>query len=381
MLRPKNNSNQILESQQVLEALVTAIRPYVPLELQGTRLTPEDLWAILGYASVQQMSIESACAEFATGPSGNRVREVLHAALPARPVLQRQLNTALRQQLPRPFRKFKRRFAIALDVTLIPYYGDRERGHAELLKAQAKAGTHYFHGYATVSIVHHWQRYVLALRFVSPGETMVQIVRDLLDRVRRLGVPVRRVYLDKEFYAVEVFRTLDRRGLAYIVPLPAQARVRRLFHGRGSRFDTYTLRPNQPAAYELRVAVVRRRQARRSRKPVNRWFAYAFAGLPAGTQPRQVFELYRQRFGIETSYRQMNAVRARTSSHSPILRLLLIGLALILLNLYVFLRRNHTWRRRHWLTLTRLGSAFARAVEKHFGIKPIQQVTHLPIVS
>ncbi len=274
MLRPKSHSSRTLESRQVLNALVEAIRPYVPLELQGTRLTPDDLWAILSYASVQQMSIESACAELDASPSGNRVREVLQAALPERPVLQRQLNTALRRQLPRPYRKFKRSFALALDLTLIPYYGDRERGQAELLKAQAKAGTHYFHGYATVSSVHHWRRYVLALGFASPGESMVEIARDLLDRVRELGVPVRRVCLDKEFYALEVFQLLDRRGLAYVIPVPARPAVQRLFHGT-TRFDIYTLKSTEPGPHRLRVAVVHRRRAHRSKKHVGRWFAYA----------------------------------------------------------------------------------------------------------
>jgi putative transposase len=332
----------------------------------------------LGYASVQQCSIESACAEREAAPSANRLREVLHAALPERAVLQRDLNTALRQQLPRPFRRFKRSFSLAVDLTLIPYYGDRELGRAELLKAQAKAGPHYFHGYATVSIVHHWRRYVLAVRFVSPGESMVKIVRDLLDRVRQLGVPVRRVYLDKEFYAYEVFRLLDRRGLAYVIPVPARAAVRRWFHGR-SRFEPYTLQSGEQGDYRLQLAVVHRRRTHRSHKPVGRWFAYACAGLPPGTRAWDVFERYRQRFGIETSYRQMNQLRARTSSRRVSLRLLLVGLALLVLNLYVALRRGHTWRRRQWLTLLRLMKALARAVEAQFGIKSLLQPAHLPI--
>jgi IS4 transposase len=65
---------------------------------------------------------------------------------------------------------------------------------------------------------------------------------------------------------------------------------------------------------------------------------YAVAGLPARTRPAQVFELYRQRFGIETSYRQMNQVRARTTPRNPTLRLVLVGLAFSLVNLYVTLR-------------------------------------------
>lgn len=377
MPRPKPNVTRSDATHQVLEAFVNAVQPYLPLNLQGTRLRPEEVWTLLGYASVHRMTLEGACTELDAAPSGNRLREVLHAALPERPVLQAALNTALRQQLPRPFRRFKRSFALALDLTLIPYHGDRELGQAELLKAQAKAGTHYFHGYATVSIVHHWRRYVLALRFVSPGERMGEIVQDLLERVRQVGVPVRRVYLDKEFYAYEVFELLKRRRLAYVIPVPARAAVKRLFQGQ-TRFDTYTLQSPAHGSYLLRVALVHRRRAHRSKKPVGRWFAYAFAGLPPGTRPRDVFELYRQRFGIETSYRQMNQVRARTSSRSPILRLLLVGLALLLLNLYVTLRRGHSWVRRQWLTLTRLMRVLARAVEAQFGIQPLQD-RYLPL--
>ncbi len=376
MLRPKPNVTRIDATRQVLEAFVSAVQPYVPLNLQGTRLHPRDLWAVLGYASVHRMAAEGACTALDAAPSGNRLREVLQAALPERPVLQQALNAALRAQLPRPFRRFKRSFCVAVDLTLIPYHGDREVGRAELLKAQAKSGTHYFHGYATVSIVHHWCRYVLALRFVSPGERMVEIVQDLLEMVRQVGVPIRRVYLDKEFYAYEVFDLLKRRRLAYVIPVPARPAVQRLFHG-STRFDTYTLKSTEPGPSPLRVAVVHRQRARRSKKHVGRWFAYAWAGLPAGTQPRDVFELYRQRFGIETSYRQMNQVRARTSSRSPVLRLLLVGLALLLLNLYVALRRGHTWVRRRWLKLAQLMRALAQAVEALFGINPFQDA-YLP---
>jgi IS4 transposase len=50
-------------------------------------------------------------------------------------------------------------------------------------------------------------------------------------------------------------------------------------------------------------------------------------------EAHQLFELYRRRFRIETSYRQLHQVRARTSSRNPALRLLLVGLALLIVNL------------------------------------------------
>jgi putative transposase len=48
-------------------------------------------------------------------------------------------------------------------------------------------------------------------------------------------------------------------------------------------------------------------------------------------------DYYRARFGIETSYRQKNQCRIRTTTKNLILRFLFVALAFILLNLWVYL--------------------------------------------
>ena len=81
--------------------------------------------------------------------------------------------------------------------------------------------------------------------------------------------------------------------------------------------------------------------------------------------------MYRQRFGIETSYRQMNQVRARTTSRNPVLRLLLVGLAFVIFNLYIAnreriaicLKNPVVPVSKYWLTLRRLVRMIAHAVE------------------
>jgi hypothetical protein len=70
------------------------------------------------------------------------------------------------------------------------------------------------------------------------------------------------------------------------------------------------------------------------------WFAYAVGRLPKSVEAHQVFEMYSQRFGIETSYRQTNQVRAHTNSRNPVIRLLLVGLAFVLFNLYISNRQR-----------------------------------------
>jgi IS4 transposase len=57
-----------------------------------------------------------------------------------------------------------------------------------------------------------------------------------------------------------------------------------------------------------------------------------------------VRDTYRTRFGIETSYRQREQTRIRTSTRAPLLRLLYVGVALILGNVWAWL---------HWQVLSK----------------------------
>ena len=63
---------------------------------------------------------------------------------------------------------------------------------------------------------------------------------------------------------------------------------------------------------------------------------YAYWGYRPPS-PEAVFTTYRLRFGIESSYRQMHAARIRTTTRRPVVRLLYVGIALVLRNLWVWL--------------------------------------------
>lgn len=375
-------NNRILKSQQVLNALIAIVRPYLSLDLRNTRITAEDIIAVLGYASVHRVSMDAACNELKEAPSGNRLREVLAQALPDRKILQRALNTILRAQTPRFVKKGKRAYYIAIDLTLIPYHGEHYADEKEIVRSQPKSGTTHFHGYATVSIVHDNQRYVVALRFVAKGESMEKIVAWLLNRLKSMGISIKRAYFDKGFCSVPLLKTLERRKIKYIMPIPVRGKsggVRKLFEASASHKTTYTF--NSPKHGELNVsavAVKKYSKGRFKRKGI-RWFAYAVAGLSKSVEPHQVFEMYRQRFGIETSYRQMNQVRARTTSRKPVIRLLLVGLAFILFNLYIANRQRFTICLKNptkpfskfWLTLRRLVRMLAHAVENLFDLADV----------
>jgi putative transposase len=54
--------------------------------------------------------------------------------------------------------------------------------------------------------------------------------------------------------------------------------------------------------------------------------------------PDKVYDEYRRRFGIECSYRLLRRVRALTTSLNPALRFFLLGVGMVLVNCWVFLR-------------------------------------------
>lgn len=382
MSKPVLKNNRILRSQQVLNALIVLLRRYLPLEMKNTRITAEDIIAILGYASAHRISLDAACHELKEAPSANRLREVLAQALPDRTLLQRALNTLLRAQTPRFVKKGKRAYFIAIDLTLIPYHGEPYADENEIVRSQPKSGTTHFHGYATVSIVHDNLRYVVALRFVEKGESMQEIVAWLLNRLKSIGISIKRAYFDKGFCSVPVLKTLERRKIKYILPMPVRGKsggVRKLFEASASHKTTYTFKSPKHGELKVSAVVVKKYSKGRYKRKGTRWFAYAVSGLPKSVEPHQVFEMYRQRFGIETSYRQMNQVRARTTSRNPVIRLLFVGLAFILFNLYIAnrqhfaigLKKSAKLIFKSWLTLRRLIRMLAHAVEDLFDLADV----------
>lgn len=68
----------------------------------------------------------------------------------------------------------------------------------------------------------------------------------------------------------------------------------------------------------------------------------------------------------------MNQVRARTSTRNPVIRLLLVGLAFVLFNLYIAFRQNLSSALKHplqvpkrfWLSLRCLTLLLSRAIER-----------------
>jgi putative transposase len=325
-----------------VEALITqGLRAQFPIALAGYRYTEADLFHVLLAAAAQQRSIESVCQQLVDAPSANWVRQMLAEHLLAGVELdafEATCNALLAAHVPPQV--LSRPVRLAIDLTLRPYYGKEGLLPDQLRRGEAKAGTTRFHAYATAFVLHRGRRVTLALTAVYAHEALADVVSDLVGRVRALGVTPQRLYLDREFATVAVLSWLHAQPFVSVVALPKRGeRLKALLTGRASSRTSYTMASADDGEVTFPLWIACRYAAGRRGKHGREYLPFAVLGQPGCTLPvRQIADDYRARFGIESSYRQAEQVRAPTTSRDPALRLLLVTLSLLLPNLWVWLK-------------------------------------------
>lgn len=269
--------------------------------------------------------------------SHETARQALRANLPKADVLTEQLVDGLHAVLAFSRRDRRRRWTVAIDAHDTPYYGDRATPH--IVGGRKKQGTKYFFGYATAVLIHRRRRYTVGLLSVTKGLRPHQIVAALLDQIAARGLNVGGVVLDSGFDSGDTILDLQRRALSYTVPLRRKGcgtnrRNACFAWPSGTLGDVSWVTDQSREAVTTRVLVWKRAGQPRAK-------VYAFAGWGDARAVREARRArlgrrrYRERFGIETSYRQKNQARAWTTSRDAVYRLLLEGLAHLLRQIWV----------------------------------------------
>ena len=302
------------------------------------------LVSVLLLASCWQFSLSCVCSLVHNAPSFETVRKALFACLPPKPTtLRRRILTALRQTLPDHLRATPQ--AMALDLHQRPYWGEPTRGTTV---RQKKKSTKKSFTFATLAVVDSCGRFNVGVLLTRSYMRLTTIVETLLDQAAEAGLSVSYLLLDKEFYAAEVIDLLQRRDIAFIIPAQQRGKKadggnRHLFEASTAvgwykycwtaplrRRDFHTGKRHKKGTLTVTVSMCVTRSPKTG-KPL----VYACGGLSSWS-PADVKRTYRKRFGIESSYRQLGECLARTSSRREEVRLLLVGVALLLLNLWAW---------------------------------------------
>ena len=368
-----------LTDQQVLLHARSCLQAHLPLHADGYHCTTHDLLHVLLGVAVNQGTLEAICADLRHAPDPSTIRRYLNAQLRVEelPDLEQDMNAALAAEIPQYVWEHAR--DVAIDFHDRPYYGTAPQATGLWVRAAAKAGTTRFYRVATAYVMLHGVRVTLALHFVRPTDDTVTVLDSLLQRLETVALRPKRLFLDKGFAGRAVIAYLMRRQQPAVIACPIRGTTggtHALCRGRQSYRTTYTFSGSEhpPVTAELavcRVFTTAERTQRHTRQA--RWLVFILILLDL--TPQQARQVYRRRFGIESSYRCAGQVGGWTTSRNVAYRFVVLALSFVLLNVWLQLRWWFTQvprRGRRWLdtrrfTLTRFATFVRRALERHYG--------------
>jgi hypothetical protein len=316
----------------------------LPLKMPGT-IDSRALLRVLVCAAAARLSVHQAGDQFERAPSGPPVLGTLASQFRALDALEGHLNALLVKLIPKGLGKRGRR--VAIDLVALPYHGTVDAAHqGEVCRSKAKGGTTHFFPYTTAYAVVRGRRSTLAMCRVRAKQRMDHVLRTLLARLVTLSIRLKLWLLDRGFYSVRVIQDLMTCALPFIMPAVKRGKPSTTAGGptgtyalaakKHSHWTTYTLQGAKEGQVAFALAVVchntRGHRGRHQRE------ALLYATWGVTHRPLSwIRATYRSRFGIESSYRQSHQARIRTSSRKPALRLLFMGVALVLRNVWVWL--------------------------------------------
>jgi hypothetical protein len=324
-----------LKAKDIRQQTMKTLQNHLSIEANGYLCQTEMILDVVLKASAEGSSIEAVCADLEKVADSNTIRDYLTEALPLAQLRQQeaQVNAALAESIPNSM--LRTELEVAIDFHDEPCYGKQEGLRAVTCSGKAKAGTTHFIRTASAYVIWRDVRLTLAVRYVLPNETSLETLTFLLARLKALGFSFKVLYLDKGFACGPVITYLTDQRQPTIIACPIRGKsggTRALCQGRGSYRILYTFTDGTQAVLAMVASLVPDKSGQRRRK----WLAFIVIALD--WSPQRVYRRYRRRFGIECSYRLLRGVRATTTSPNPALRFFFLGIGLILVNTWVFLR-------------------------------------------
>lgn len=320
---------------EVLECLVENFS----IETQGV-CDQKTLFEILIKAASSGDSIDNTAKLLKNVPTANDIRYHLNK-INKFEELEAQINQALKSRIPLGLKKGC--LKIAIDLNLICYYGKpTSEESAYIYRSQAKSGTHSFYAYATLYVITKNKRVTLAIRGVRQLDTSVALITYLLAELDSLKINVKKLYLDRGFFNTPVIRWLQALDIPFLMPAIKTGKkggIKQFLKGRKSYKTTYTITRDKDDSVTFDLWIICKYRKGKRKKYGVQYFAYVTYKI--STNLEYIYQDYRKRFRIETSYRLKNICRIKTNNKNPVLRLLFIGISFLIVNIWV----NILWLR------------------------------------
>jgi hypothetical protein len=362
-----------LKAKDVHQAAMQNVTRNLSLTSDGYQCDTEMLFNVLFKAATDGVSIETACNDLLNAASGNTIREHLNEQLDVCHLQEQEceMNQALAEGVPGEI--FRQDVEVAFDFHDESFYGKTPELRTYTCRGRAKKGTTHFFRIASAYVIWRQVRLTLAVTYVLPEDTPLDVLKRLLFRLKCLHLHLSVAYLDKGFCSTAIVHYLTDQNQPAILACPIRGKnggTRALCKGRKSYRTSYSFTDGTQADLVLKATLVPGKDGKLRRK----WLAFVVIHL--AWTPKKVYKNYRRRFGIECSYRMMRQVRAITTSKNPALRFFLLGFGLLLVNIWVrlrwlFARKHGPGPRRvdpDRFRFKRFASFLRRAIELIYGV-------------
>ncbi len=220
-----------------------------------------------------------------------------------------------------------RKLDIAYDIHKIPYYG---KDMIYTKKGKSDRGTTEFFEFLTCSIVEDGRRFVLDAVPIHPLNDISELLDKSLEKIKK-KVLISKVYCDRGFNSIKIFKVLRKHKVKYLMPMTRNPSVKAVFDKaeacKARIFEEFQMGRGENSE-KVNLVLVDDDQG------VKRAFVCNFnIGLPIAYH---LFYMYGKRWGIETSYRNLDHdFKPRTTSNNYNIRLFYFFFSCCLYNIWI----------------------------------------------
>ncbi len=222
----------------------------------------------------------------------------------------------------------RKHYDVAIDFTEWLFYGDR--GTIMVVGKEPKDGTSKCYKFATINIVESGKRFALLALPVGPFDTKEQILRKLLSYTLE-RIKIRRLYVDRGFCDSNTIKVFNSFHLKYLMPATKFSTVKDVM--------AITPAPRMITDFEMKDIkfnlVIIESELENGMKEKRAFATNEEYNENDVNMAERLSDLYKKRWGIESSYRVIKSYLPKTTSKNYLIRLFYFMFAVLLYNMWI----------------------------------------------
>jgi len=336
--KSKNTGLHTLTGSRCIAPVVKSLLTNIPLSIRS-ELTPKLFFKVLTSLSIQRLSIHSIQSLGSKIPCEcslhHHLKKINLKTL-------KKVNHLMYAEQIKPLIKPGKKYEFAVDFTDDPYYGDKNGDY--FVGRKRKASTNYFFSYATCYLIDGKRKFTIAVLPISSAISLVDTLTTFIKVIDELGVKIKVLCIDREFYRHALMSYLQSIKIPFIVPVKVQGKeMKESLQVHSSYCFNYIMHPQgkEPLYLDI-VACVKYLKGKRGKNGLE---VHAFSVGNFTLEPKTVSKTYKRRFSIESSYRIRNTSKPRTSSKKPQVRYLYTIISFLVQNCWIILQWKYFVKR------------------------------------